>query len=182
MTIHYDWAILGLGLPCVMASLGFGRYVYVVILPGMMSGLVLDYTRIGFLGTGDLGGYLLFTIVGGFLSVKYRPRLVISVSHFFLGISLFLTGLAKGFAFALIMRFLAGLGNGASYVPMMGLLVAWFISKKRWMASGIISTGVSLSMVSMGLLMNFLNQNFLDSNWRMAWQIMGISTIGVGML
>jgi MFS family permease len=120
-----------------MASLGFGRYVFTAILPSMMRGLALDYTHMGFLGTGNLGGYLLFGIVGGFLSVKFGARLVISTSLFFLGLFLLLTGLANSFSFALAMRFLTGLGSGAAYVPMMGLLAAWFTSERRGMASGI---------------------------------------------
>jgi len=180
--LHYGWVILGLGLLCVMASLGFGRYVYTAILPSMMRGLALDYTQMGLLGTGNLGGYLLFAIVGGFLSVRYGPRLVISTSLIFLGFCLFLTGLANSFSFALAMRFLTGLGSGAAYVPMMGLLAAWFTSERRGMASGIISTGASFSMILMGLLMNFLNHHFLDSGWRLAWHFMGISSIIIGAL
>ncbi len=178
--LHYGWVILGLGLLCVMASLGFGRYVFTAILPSMKRGLSLDYTQMGLLGTGNLGGYLLFAVIGGFLSVKYGARLIISVSLFFLGICLFLTGLADSFRFAFGMRFLTGLGSGASYIPMMGLLAAWFTSEKRGMASGIISIGASLSMILMGLLMNFLNHHFLDSGWRSAWHFMGISSMIVG--
>ena len=180
--LHYGWIILGLGLLCVMASLGFGRYVFTAILPSMMKSLSLDYTQMGLLGTGNLGGYLLFAIVGGFLSVKYGPRLVISTSLFFLGLSLFLTGLADSFAFALGMRFLTGLGSGAAYIPMMGLLASWFTSGKRGMASGIISTGAGFSMILMGLLMNFLNHHFIESGWRLAWYFIGVSSIVVGVL
>jgi sugar phosphate permease len=182
MGLHYGWVILGLGLLCVMASLGFGRYVYTAILPSMMRGLSLDYTQMGLLGTGNLGGYLLLALVGGLLSVKYGPRLVISTSLLFLGLCLFLTGFAKSFAFALTMRLLTGLGSGASYVPMMGLLAAWFTSEKRGMASGIISVGASFSIILMGFLMNFLNHLFLDSGWRVAWQFIGVSSIGIGVL
>jgi sugar phosphate permease len=121
-------------------------------------------------------------MIGGFLSVRYGPRVVISTSLFFLGLSLFLTGLADSFAFAFGMRFLSGLGSGAAYVPMMGLLAAWFSSEKRGMASGIISSGAGFSMILMGLLMNFLNRHFLDSGWRLAWHFIGVSSIVVGVL
>jgi sugar phosphate permease len=145
-------------------------------------GLALDYTLMGFLGTGNLGGYLLFALVGGFLSVRYGPRLVISASLLFMGVCLFLTGFAKSFSFAMAMRFMTGLGSGGAYVPMMGLLAAWFTAEKRGMASGIISTGASFSMILMGLLMNSLDHRFLDSGWRVAWQTIGISSVGVGIL
>ena len=180
--LHYRWVILGLGLLCVMASLGFGRYVFTAILPSMMKGLSLDYTQMGLLGTGNLGGYLLFAIVGGFLSVKCGPRLIINTSLFLVGISLFLTGLADSFAFAFGMRFLTGLGSGAAYVPMMGLLAAWFGSEKRGMASGIISSGAGFSMILMGFMMNFLNRHFLGSGWRLAWHFLGVSSIAIGVL
>jgi sugar phosphate permease len=179
--LHYGWVILGLGLLCVMASVGFGRYAYTAILPGMMRGLALNYTQMGLLGTGHLGGYLLFAVVGGFLSVKYGPRLVISTSLFFLGLCLCLTGLSNSFVFALSMRFLTGLGSAAAYTPMMGLLAAWFTSEKRGMASGIISTGCSFSILLMGLLMNFLNYHFPDSGWRLAWHFIGILGIVAGV-
>ena len=119
--LHYGWVVIFMGMLTTVAAHGFGRMAYTIILPAMKDGLKFDYTQLGLLGTGNFVGYLTMAIIGGFLVARFGTRIVISLALVLLGITLMLTGLAQSFGYALSMRFLTGLCNGAAYVPAMAL-------------------------------------------------------------
>jgi len=91
-------------------------------------------------------------IIGGFLAARFGTRIVITLALVLLGITLMLTGLAQSFGFALGMRFLTGLGNGAAYVRAMALGSAWFAMQRRGFATGIVSGGIGAGTLISGLL------------------------------
>ncbi len=128
---HYGWVVIFMGFVTTVAAHGFGRMAYTIILPAMRDGLGLNYTQLGLLGTGNFVGYLIMAIIGGFLAAKFGTRIVISLALVLMGATMILTGIAQSFSMAFFMRFLTGLGNGASYVPAMALGSTWFAMKKR---------------------------------------------------
>jgi sugar phosphate permease len=128
-----------MGLLTTIAAHGFGRMSYTIILPAMKDGLSFNYTQLGLLGTGNFIGYLTMAIVGGFMAARFGTRIIITAGLVLMGITMILTGLAKSFEFAFVMRLLTGLGNGAAFVPAMALGSAWFTMKKRGFATGIVS-------------------------------------------
>ena len=148
--LHYGWIVIFMGMLTTIAAHGFGRMAYTIILPAMKDGLKFDYTQLGLLGTGNFVGYLSMAIIGGFLAARFGTRIVITLALIFLGITIMMTGLAQSFGFALSMRFLTGLGNGAAYVPAMALGSAWFAMKRRGFATGIVSGGIGAGTLISG--------------------------------
>ena len=140
--IYYGWIVVLTGLLANIGSHGFGRMAYSIILPEMAEGLGLTWTMAGLLGTANFTGYILFALAGGYLASRYGSRKIISLSLLLNGISLMLTGMASTFPFALLMRFLTGVGNGGVYVPAMALGSLWFASRRRGLATGVV--GVAL--------------------------------------
>jgi hypothetical protein len=53
MVIHYAWVIAFTGVLVLLLAQGFGRMSYSVILPSMKDGLLLTYTQVGLIGTGN---------------------------------------------------------------------------------------------------------------------------------
>ena len=90
-----------------------------------------------------------------------------------IGISLFLTGLADSFLFAFFMRLITGAGNGGSYVPIMALPAAWFIAKKRGLATGIVSAGIGTGLFLSGIVLPPVIGAFGKHGWRYAWFMLG---------
>jgi sugar phosphate permease len=177
--IHYGWVVILMGLLTTIAAHGFGRMAYTIILPAMKDGLKFDYTQLGLLGTGNFIGYLTMAIIGGFLAARFGTRIVISLALVFLGITLMLTGLAQSFGFALSMRFLTGLGNGAAYVPAMALGSAWFAMKRRGFATGIVSGGIGAGTLISGLLIPPILSAYGVEGWRNAWTILGGASLAI---
>lgn len=107
----------GCGLYRRDRALGFGRFAYTPILPAMKDALSLSYTQMGWIGTGNLIGYLAFSLLGGYWATRIGSRQIISISLTVVAIGLILTGLSNSFEFALLMRSLTGAGSAGSNVP-----------------------------------------------------------------
>ena len=175
--LHYGWVVIFMGLLTTIAAHGFGRMSYTIILPAMKDGLSFNYTQLGLLGTGNFIGYLTMAIVGGFLAARFGTRIVIAAGLVLMGITMILTGLAKSFEFAFVMRLLTGLGNGAAFVPAMALGSAWFTMKKRGFATGIVSAGIGAGTFISGLTVPPILSAFGASGWRFSWYILGGAVI-----
>jgi MFS family permease len=171
--LHYGWIVIVMGVLTTIAAHGFGRMAYTLLLPAMKDGLAFDYTQLGLLGTGNFVGYLSMAIIGGFLAARFGTRIVITVALLLLGATLMLTGLAHSFGYALSMRFLTGLGNGAAYVPAMALGSAWFAMNRRGFATGIVSGGIGAGTLISGLLVPPILSAYGVEGWRNAWYLLG---------
>ncbi len=172
--MHYAWIIAFTGSLVLILSHGFGRMSYSVILGNMQEGLALSYTQIGLIGTGNFIGYLCLAVIGGFLAARFGVRRVLFISLLVMGVTLFLTGLANSFVFAFCMRFITGMGNGGSYIPMMALPSAWFAPKKRGLAIGIVTLGTGTGLSITGLVLPHFIAMYGMDGWRYAWWLLGV--------
>ena len=119
--MHYAWVIAITGVLAFMLAHGFGKMSYTVILPFMRDGLSLTYTQLGLIASGNFIGYLVISVVGGFLASRFGARNVIFLSLLVTGVGLFLTGLSDSFSFAFMARLITGFGNKNVPVPMITL-------------------------------------------------------------
>src|SRR5660398_330092 len=122
--VHYAWLVLAASTLAVFGCLGLARFGYGLILPSMQDGLGLDDTGAGSLAPAGLGGYALLSILGGVLAAHFGPRVVGALGLGAAGVGMFLTGLSETVWTALVFQFIAGMGSGASNVPVMGLLLS----------------------------------------------------------
>jgi MFS family permease len=175
--IHYGWIVLAMSTMVVFGALGLARFGYTMVLPSMQAGLTLDNTQAGALATANLLGYLALCVIGGMLAARFGPRTVIAAALGLVGVSMLLTGLAAGFWTASVYRALAGIGSGASNVPAMGLMAAWFAKRRRGMAAGIAAAGSSLGLMVVGPLVPRLLIRYGESGWRACWFVFGVITI-----
>lgn len=171
--IHYGWIILILAMLTVFNSQGLARFGYTMILPSMQEGLGLSNARAGALATGNFCGYLALALIAGILASRFSPRRVIVISLFIVGLTMALTGTARGMISALIWRTLTGMGSGGCFVPIMGILAAWFAKKRRGMATGLAVGGSSLGLILTGPLVPYLLRVTGENGWRWAWAIIG---------
>jgi nitrate/nitrite transporter NarK len=73
------------------------------------------------------------------------------------------------------MRLITGTGNGASYVPIMALPAAWFVAKKRGLATGIVSGGIGTGLFFSGIVLPPIISALGNEGWRYAWFLLGIT-------
>jgi MFS family permease len=179
---HYAWLILAAGTLVVFGALGLARFGYTMVLPSMQQGLGLSNTQAGALATVNLIGYLVLSVLGGALAARYGPRLVITAGLTVAAAGMLLTGLSNSFTAAAVWRIVTGLGSGASNVPAMGLLAAWFVQRRRGMAAGIGVTGSSLALILLGILVPHVLSAYGWNGWRICWFIFAGITMGLAVM
>jgi len=179
---HYAWVVLVVGTLVVFGSLGLARFGYTMLLPSMKAELKLDNTLAGGLATANLAGYLALAVVGGALASHYGPRKVITAGLAVAAVGMLLTGLAGSLTSAMTWRALTGVGSGASNVPVMALLSAWFVQRRRGLASGIGVTGSSFALILLGPLVPRLLNAYGQNGWRICWFAFAGLTFGLAVL
>jgi MFS family permease len=180
--LHYAWIVLAAGTLVVFGALGLARFGYTMVLPAMQAALRLDNAQAGGLATANLVGYLALALIGGALASRYGPRLVITAGLVVGAIGMALTGAATSFAGAACWRMLTGVGSGASNVPVMGLMSAWFSPRRRGLAAGIAVTGSSLALIALGPIVPGILTLYRADGWRACWFLFAAATGGLAIL
>lgn len=165
-----------------MGALGLGRFGYTVILPAMKEGLGLSYGQLGLLGTGNLIGYLCFSLLGGFLASRYGTKIVTVLSLTLMTAALTLTGLAGGFYGILAARVFTGVGSAGANVPIMGLASAWFSTRRRGLAAGIMVSGSGLGVLVTGIFLPGVIESYGTEGWRWAWYHLAALSLAITLI
>ncbi len=182
LRFHYGWIVIFTGLLVTIGAHGFGRMSYTLILPAMKDGLHFTYTDLGLLEMGNFIGYLFMAILGGLLAARFGSRLIISLALFLMSITLAGMGLVKSFGFALTMRTLTGIGNGAAYVPAMALGAAWFSARLRGLATGIVTAGIGAGTMIAGIIVPLILKSSVSEGWRHAWYTLGGAVLLIAIM
>jgi len=178
---HYGWIVLAMGTLVVFGSLGLGRFSYSVVLPAMQRGLGMDNKLAGALATANLVGYLSFSVLGGLLAARFGPRRVVATGLTLAAVAMIMTATAQSIAAAAAWRALVGIGSGASNVPVMGLMAAWFAPSRRGLAAGVAVAGSSIAIIIVGPLVPHIMAVFGDEGWRTCWFIFGATTLALAV-
>jgi MFS family permease len=148
----------------------------------MQTDLNLNNAQSGMLASLNLAGYLTMAVIGGALAARFGPRTVITAGLILAGAGMILTGLMHDLFYISAWRVLTGVGSGASNVPVMALLPAWFAAKRRGLASGIAVTGSSLGLIVVGPLVPRMLEIYGNNGWHVSWYIFGGITLAVAVL
>jgi sugar phosphate permease len=176
---HYGWPTLVMATLVVFASLGLARFGYTLLLPSMQASLGMDNTQAGALVSANLVGYLVLSLLGGALAARFGARRVVAAGLAIAGAGMVLTGLADSFAEAALWRTVTGIGSGASNVPVMGLLVAWFAARRRGVATGVAVAGSSVALILIGPVVPRLLLAYEPDGWRVSWFLFGGVTLAI---
>jgi MFS family permease len=182
LRLHYAWIVLGMGTFVVLGSLGLARFGYSFLLPPMQANLGMNNTQAGVLATANLIGYLALSVIGGALATRYGPRVVIVIALSLAGMGMLFTGMVNTFFPAVFWRAITGVGSGASNVPVMGLVGAWFAARRRGFATGIAVSGSSIALILIGSFIPQVLTAYGADGWRVSWYIFGGTTLVLALL
>src|SRR5690242_16205459 len=88
----------------------------------------------------------------GSLAEKYGPRMVVGGGLLIFGAGLLGAALARSYGELVVSFGMAvGIGSGAIYVPLLGLIQRWFY-RRRGLASGLATAGVSVGTLTFPIL------------------------------
>jgi MFS family permease len=170
------------GTLSILACLGLGRFALGMLLPSMAATLHLTYSQMGFISTANFLGYLVSVLVSGFWAVRIGSRRLIFIALLTVGISMALVSQAKSFGSVLFLYMLTGIGSGASNVPIMGLVSAWFSSSSRGRAAGFIVIGSGFAIMLSGKLIPYVNRLAGPEGWRINWLILSSIVIVIAFI
>lgn len=179
---HYGWIVLAMGVFVVAASLGFDRFGYAAILPSMQEGLKLSDAQVGIIGSANVFGYLVAAMGVGFLASRYGPRLMITLSMFWMALSMVILSFASNFALIVFLRFLTGIGGAGGNISIVGLVSGWFSQNRRGLANGILVGGSGIAIATTGWFVPLVNKVYEVDGWRYNWFIIGIIIGIIGLL
>ncbi len=172
LPFHYAWAIVAASTLAIVACLGFGRFALGMLLPSMASTLRLSYSQIGFISTGNFVGYLAAVLFCGRIARRIGSRRLIVIALLVIAASMAIISRSNGFIAILILYFITGMGSGASNVPVMGLVTAWFDRTIRGRAAGFVVIGSGFAIIVSGKLIPFVNRMVGPDGWRTNWLIL----------
>jgi MFS family permease len=180
--VHYGWVIVCTGTLSILACLGLGRFALGMLLPSMASTLHLTYAEMGFISTANFLGYLVSVLVSGFWTIRIGSRRLIFIALLTVGVSMALVSQAKNFSSVLFLYMLTGIGSGASNVPIMGLVSAWFSSSSRGRAAGFMVIGSGFAIILSGKLIPYVNRTVGPEGWRTNWLILSVLVLLIAFI
>ncbi len=106
--------------------------------------LHLTNTQVGFVFSAFAYPYLIFQIVGGWVSDRFGARLALTVSAIIWGAATLLTGKAHGLAGLVCARLLLGFGEGATFPTATRAMSDWLPAEKRAFGQGVTHSSARL--------------------------------------
>ena len=136
--------------------------------------LHLTNTQVGLVFSAFAYPYLIFQIVGGWVSDRFGARLALTVSAVIWGSATLLTGKANGLAALVCARLLLGFGEGATFPTATRAMSDWLPEKKRGFGQGITHASARLGNALTPPLVAWL---IASVTWRGSFFILGIISV-----
>ncbi|MBO0460262.1 MFS transporter [Enterococcus sp. DIV1298c] len=141
----------------------------------------LSNTQLGLANSIFFLTYAIAQIPFGIIGDKIGRKLVITVGFLLLAVATYFTGLATTFILFLVIRAIAGIGQGAYYGPQFALSTEAIPKSKRTIGNAIINSGMAFGTSGGYLLSSKLVLENGD-DWSRPFYLMAIPTLIVGIL
>lgn len=169
---------------CFIASL-FCTYQFMlqgstsVMLPGLMQGLDIDLSGVGWVSSAFLYVYLMFQVPGGVVADRFDGRWVLCLCCLLLAIACYWFAHARNFTEATMARAMMGIATSPGIVVCMSLVARWF--PLRWfpVLSGMVE---SMAVLGGGLGPLVLPVLMAAGGWRHAMEVVAASGVVLAVL
>lgn len=158
-------------LSCVVGQ-SFARFSFGLLLPAVKADLDVSYGLAGWLGTINLGNYLIGTVLVSIASLRLPPHRLVQVGVFTAAAGIAILALAPSTPFLLLGMVLCGLGGACSWVPAPIVAISAFPPERRALATGVCSAGIGVG-ISIAVLLSMATRAVADDPtlWRQIWLI-----------
>ena len=165
-----------LGLICVMYAITYVDRVNVSTAASVFQ-RELHFTgvQVGLVFSAFAYPYLIFQIIGGWVSDRLGARLTLTVSAVIWALATLLSGLASGLPSMLCARVLLGFGEGATFPAATRAMSDWTVEGKRGFSQGITHSAARLGNAFTPPLVVWL---IALVTWRGSFIILGLISLG----
>jgi predicted MFS family arabinose efflux permease len=152
-------------------AMGVGRFVYTLILPGMMDGLGLTAADAGLIASANYLGYLVGALLaaGGWASGRERTLMLAGLAG--TAVLCAAMGLTESLTAFLLIRFLAGLASAFVMVFLASIVFSHLAAAGRSDLQSVYFAGVGAGIALSSLMMLVLTVLWPD--WRSGWYLSG---------
>ena len=165
-----------LGLICVMYAITYVDRVNVSTAASIFQKeLHFTSVEVGLIFSAFAYPYLVFQIIGGWVSDRLGARLTLTVSAIIWALATLLTGLASGLPGMLCARVLLGFGEGATFPAATRAMSDWTMEGKRGFSQGITHSAARLGNALTPPLVVWL---IALVTWRGSFIILGLISLG----
>jgi MFS family permease len=117
MTPRYDLRTIGLsGAITLAAAMGFGRFFYTPVLPGMIAAIPLSSGEAGYIAAGNFAGYLAGAILAGQSWAAGRERTIVIWALFATSVLLAAMAVTISVPAFIVIRFLSGIASALALI------------------------------------------------------------------
>lgn len=156
-------------LGCVVGQ-SFARFSFGLLLPAVKGDLHISYGVAGWLGTMNLGAYLVGTALTSIASLRYPAHRVMQGGIAVATVGIGVLSIAPTTTVLLLGMFLCGIGGAASWVPAPAVAAAAFPPERRGFAMGLCSAGIGVGIIlATELTTTFRSLFNRPGAWRPIW-------------
>ncbi|WP_244479431.1 MULTISPECIES: YbfB/YjiJ family MFS transporter [unclassified Rhizobium] len=159
------------GAIAMAVAMGFGRFSYTPILPGMMLDVPLSPGEAGVIAAANFVGYLLGAVLAGLSFAQGRERVIGLGMLVATTLLLCAMGLANAVVVFAVIRFLAGMASAFTMIMISQIVLTRGAAAGSTAVQSLHFAGVGLGIAASSLMVWLLpaGQGEALANWREAW-------------
>ncbi len=170
MNSRHDPRLTGFaGAIAMAAAMGFGRFFYTPVLPGMIAGIPLTAADAGYVASGNFTGYLAGAILAGYGWAGGRERIVAIGSLFATAALLAAMALTTSVSAFVVIRFLAGVASALAMIFTSSIVLPF--ARRHHVVNFLHFGGVGVGIALSSSLVFAVNAMAGDAahGWRVNW-------------
>ncbi|QEE44606.1 YbfB/YjiJ family MFS transporter [Rhizobium sp. WL3] len=167
-----DLVSTGLAGALGMASaMGFGRFSFTPILPGMLAGLPLSSTDAGLIAAGNFAGYLVGAVLGAYGWAAGRERSVALAALVFTALLQLAMGLSSSLWLFVLIRFAAGVASAFALIFLSAIVLGHAAARGNDHVQSAHFGGVGAGIALSSLVVLLISASAAGSigGWRLEW-------------
>jgi predicted MFS family arabinose efflux permease len=178
VTTRHRWTtVASIVLSCYVAQ-SFARFSFGLLLPAMKEDLRISYGLAGWLGTINLAGYLVATVITSVLSMRIPAHRLVQFGTILSALGISILAATRSTPLLLLGMTLGGLGGAFAWIPAPSITASVFPPERRGFAMGMTSAGIGSGIVLAVILTNVVRHFGNDQGlWRPVWLIEALLSI-----
>lgn len=177
------WANVITVVLAVWVGQSFARFSFGLLLPAMKSDLAISYGLAGWLGTINLLGYLVGTVLATSASLRIPPHRLMQFGVIVSTFGIALLSATRSTPLLLVGMALGGIGGASVWIPAPVVAASVFPPERRGFAMGLCSAGIGLGIVVVAVG-TAAARAFTDNTalWRPIWLAEAITGVVASVL
>ncbi|MBO3761167.1 YbfB/YjiJ family MFS transporter [Ciceribacter sp. L1K22] len=163
------------------AAMGFGRFAFTPILPGMIADLALSSAQAGLIAAGNFLGYLVGAVLAAYGWATGRERSVALLSLLLSTLALAAMAVVDSVAAFVVIRFVAGLASAFAMIFTSSIVLTYAAARANEHVQSIYFGGVGVGIAASSLMVFLISGagHGDPSMWRIDWVVAAVVSLAM---